>query len=745
MHSEPSSDVRGVAHHVPTALRPPGPALRSASVGAVALLSALLIPPNHDDGWILERGRLLGEYGISQSIDPFVRGSVTAVGRLTESAVGRLATLESVLAVRAVSIAAVVLTWLLLEHLFHRWRISEANRWVGLMLMLMVVPSVASSLRPEPVTGLLLVVILLLEPYRELHLRSMGLTLWIPSAIALSVHQTGWAVVVAALWVGARSVWTSPLRGAALTVGLWAAGLVAGLAIVLHSVPMPLFILSSQNHVEYLVASGASGKLSFVGFFNERARYLTLLDTFTFYAGRIPHLVVAAFTAFGLVSHALLPRERSERARAIWVALFAALGLAFTNSKWIVHLLALTPIAVVVLVVVLQRVDEVGGTVRRLRPMAAVLLGFILLHGAGQQGGSGLQIPLAALPWDAVAPSALSSIAVGAGGVIAIGATLALGWTGTGLYRRLVVALGLGVSVIGFSRALTLTADSGWAEIVTDRPLLAGAVLPLSGLILVIGGGRAGRRYPEPASSKRWSSMIGAAILGLLAAVMIIGEAQGSDALGVLRPLDAAARPWSALLLGIALLLALLDASDTGSTGRPSRIDSGVIIAAFATLVIVQTSAAAWGTVSAVRSQQFADSFGASHIASLLDDGRSCDLFERLMSGQPGVEPSMGDGISAEPAIGGLMPCRELVLPRAGLWGPRSTLITHGTSLEYFREIRLDVTARDCRRLPEHKPVWANEPYAKKDVCVSVNRAADHRFSGPTSTGRSRLTLMDLR
>lgn len=176
------------------------PGLRIVSVAAVAVMSALLMSPVFDDGWILSRS-LFQSSGPVSFLDTHWRGMIQVQGYFYEIILSWLSQSGSLILLRLPNLLATVISWKLIESIITRLddRPSSARIYSAFFIFIAIVPVLVRTYRPEAIIIVLLLSVLRQHDNSFLLYRTLGLSVVVPASIAVALHQTGWVVVFAGL------------------------------------------------------------------------------------------------------------------------------------------------------------------------------------------------------------------------------------------------------------------------------------------------------------------------------------------------------------------------------------------------------------------------------------------------------------------------------------------------------------------------------------------------------------------
>jgi hypothetical protein len=331
--------------------------LRIGIVAVVATLCAIMATPHGDDGWVEGRVDLVAR-GSALLMDPYWRGVVQPQGELFERLLALLVPTQSLILLRAPNVIAVVLVWLLIERIaagISRPRSAGGMMGLAMAVWLMAIPELVRTYRPEAGVALLLALVLVQHQSTVLHRATLAVSITVPAAAALALHQTGWVVVLAGIPLvlaasrtGVRSdgprsqPWKlSSVDGTFLAS---AAGVAASLGIVLMlpTINVDTFRASVSTYNAYFGGRPPIAPL------REYERIIAVVES-----GRVANFalgvgapIIAGIMGVGAMRGRVAPKKRGL---AIAASL-SATGLLLTSSKWSHHVIVL---AVVVAVAVL--------------------------------------------------------------------------------------------------------------------------------------------------------------------------------------------------------------------------------------------------------------------------------------------------------------------------------------------------------------------------------------------------------
>ena len=310
-------------------------------VAATAGLAMIVVPPRFDDGWVLTTVRQYADLGFFPnyySIDATAQpqGFWWAwIERLWLSPLGTPGFL-----LRLPSALILVATWWLLRRqVLDRIAVGPPGRWAGVLIAAASAVGLQMTIRPEPVVALLLAAaIAVVVRYAQTEEPWLLVVLGGLSAMAMSVHQTGWSLALASLAV---APWLIPwLRRTRAYVA------VLGVVVVSGASALLLAMLGSNWALWWSsLTAFRRDSSTYQGFLDEGLRIAALSTRFD-----LPSVTIAAVGLLGLaVVGFLLRSDRSKASSnaAGWASVAAVVGLALTSSKLIDHYGAVVPAGVV--------------------------------------------------------------------------------------------------------------------------------------------------------------------------------------------------------------------------------------------------------------------------------------------------------------------------------------------------------------------------------------------------------------
>lgn len=340
-----------------------GAGWRTAAVVAVALVSAGLVSPMNDDGWILARARVLAG-GSEVLLDTSWRGVVQMQGAWYEGLLALLVPTTSLLVLRLLNVLAVIAVWVLIERIavgLGHGRASRRTLLTAVAIWIVAVPDLVRTLRPEAMLALLLAIVLAQHGARDLHRRTLAVSVTLPAAAAVALHQAGWVVVLAGVplvlaasldreGVGGPPAGTAQQqdrRGSSrpdvgFLAGAAAVGATLGVLVVLADLNVDVFLASTTQYNAYWAGRPSIAPLLEFERYRHILKNPSLPHHLFGFGGPIAALLLGA----ALVRRRLLTEDRVLAAAAAC----STLGLLLTSSKWRWHVL---PAAIVVIVAVL--------------------------------------------------------------------------------------------------------------------------------------------------------------------------------------------------------------------------------------------------------------------------------------------------------------------------------------------------------------------------------------------------------
>ena len=327
-------------------IRSPLAAPSDAVVGFVTLVSAVLIPPQFDDGWVLATVRGFSSTGRFSTY--YEREAVSLVqgtwwdGLLYPyfSHVDNLVLLRLPFA-----LLAFAAWWVLRRWVIDQWSEGIGRRrarFAGAAATVVVVPATLVTMRPEPLIALLGAITLAATVRFCLRPQLAPLVVgMIASVLAVTTHQTGYVVVTAMApavlfvvpWL--RREPRAP-RAFALVV---AVVLAAALAVFLMGLDTDLSLLRMNVKAYSDTARYSAGP------FDEWQRLYELVIVHP--AARRIAVILPAFGLLAALAARSQDREPSAERISLWCAVSGYAGLLFTSSKLTWHYGAVMPFAVV--------------------------------------------------------------------------------------------------------------------------------------------------------------------------------------------------------------------------------------------------------------------------------------------------------------------------------------------------------------------------------------------------------------